>query len=346
MKSFKLGQIAEVLQGKLIGDPQVEITGVNGILEAEPGDLTFLANPKYKDKLPLCKASAVVVGLDVEVEGMNLIQMENPRLAFAKLVGMMVPKKEESKEVSPQAYIHESVELAEGVTVYPGATLTAGCKVGKNSVIYANCYLGENVEVGEDCIIYANVTLCHETKIGDRVVINSGTVVGSEGFGYERDGDRHFKVPQAGNVIIEDDVEIGALCAIDRGSVKATIIGRGTKFDNLIHVAHNCQLGENNLLLSQCGIAGTVKTGKNVYFAGKSGCMDHINIVDYAQIGGMSVVTSNIEEEGKYFGYPAVPYREWQKAQAMSTKTYEMQKDINKLRKMVEELSAKLEEKG
>lgn len=343
MKSVTLKEIAQYLEAELVGDGSVEISGMNGILEAQAGDITFLANPKYKDKLPLCQASAVVVGLDVEAEGVNLIKMENPRLAFARLVGMMVPKKQENKKVSPDAHIEPSAKLGKDVTVYAGAYIGENSVVGDNTVVYPGVFIGHEVKIGEDCLFYANVSIQHGTIIGDRVVINPSSVIGSEGFGYERDGDRHFKIPQVGTVVIEDDVEIGGLCAIDRGSIKATVIGKGTKLDNLIHVAHNCQLGENNLLLSQCGLAGTVKTGQNVYFAGQSGCLDHIQVADYAQIGSRAIVTGNIEEAGLYYGYPARPYQEWKKANALFYKADEQRKKVIALEKRLSQLEEKLE---
>ena len=344
LKSLSLGEIAQMLGAELKGDPEVMISGVNGIMEAVEGEITFLANPKYKDKLPLSQASAVFVAPGIEVEGINLLIHENPRLAFARLVTAMLPKKVETGKVSDQAYVAASAEFAENVTVYPGAFIGEQVKIAKNSSIYPGCYIGDGVTIGEDCLLMANVTITRGNVIGNRVVINPSSVIGCEGFGYERDGDRHFKVPQAGNVILEDDVEIGTFCAIDRGSIKATVIGKGTKLDNLIHVAHNCQLGENNLLLSQVGLAGTVKTGKNVYFAGQSGCLDHITLTDYVQIGAKAAVTGNIDEPGTYFGYPARPYQEWQKANALFYKSDEMRKKLNQMEKRLAELEQKKEE--
>ncbi|MCP4296403.1 MAG: UDP-3-O-(3-hydroxymyristoyl)glucosamine N-acyltransferase [Proteobacteria bacterium] len=342
MKTIKLKKIAEFLNTEILGDSEQEISGIQGILEAGPGDLTFLANPKYKDKLPLCQASGILVDRGIEVAGKNLIPSDNPRMDFAKIVRLLVPVKTESGQISDQAVISSSASFGENTTIYPGVYLGENVTIGNNSVIYSNVFIGDNVTVGDDCVIYSNVSIHHETRIGDRVLISSNSVLGSEGFGFERDGDRHFKIPQVGNVIIEDDVEIGALCAIDRGSIKSTIIGKGTKLDNLIHVAHNCQVGENNLILSQAGLSGTVKTGHNVYFAGKSGCADHIQIADRVQIGGAAIVTGSIEKEGMYFGYPARPYQEWKKANALFYKSDEMRRKNLDLEKRVKLLEEKL----
>ncbi|MDT8447875.1 MAG: UDP-3-O-(3-hydroxymyristoyl)glucosamine N-acyltransferase [bacterium] len=345
MLSFTLGEIAAQLGAHVVGDANVKITGLSGIAEAKAGDITFLAHPKYKSQVESSQATAIMVGPDVEIEGRNVIQVENPRLAFARLMWIAFPRKQEVPGIRPQAIVGEGAQVAGSATIYDGAHVGPKAKIGERSVIYPGCYVGEGVEIGEDCLIYANVAVLEGTKIGNRVVVSSGTVIGSEGFGYERDGDRHYKIPQVGGVIIEDDVEIGALCAIDKGSIRATILGQGTKLDNLIHIAHNCVLGENNLVLSQAGLAGSVKTGQNVYFAGQTGCMDHMKIVDFAQIGGRAVVTNDITEAGLYFGYPARPHAEWQKASVTFYKTPEMNKRIAELERKVEQLSAKLEGK-
>ena len=344
MVKLSLKEIAQHLTAELIGDPEVLITGLSGITEAKKGDITFLAHRKYQDQLASCLASAVIVGPEVEAEGINLLRVENPRFAFARLMVLAFPPKPEVPGIQPGAYVAPTAQVHPSASVYTGAHVLEGAKIGARTAVYPGCHVGEGVAIGEDCLIYANVTLARETVVGDRVVINSGTVVGSEGFGYERDGDRHFKIPQVGNVIIEDDVEIGALCAIDRGSIKSTILGKGTKLDNLVHIAHNCQLGPNNLVLSQAGIAGSVQTGQNVYFAGQTGCMDHVKIVDRTQIGGRAVVVSDIKEPGLYFGYPARPQAEWQKASVTFYKTPEMSKRIAELERQLAELKEKLAE--
>lgn len=346
MKELKLKEIAEALGGNLIGDEGELITGINGIMEAEKGDITFLANPKYKNHLPLCKASAVLVNREVEVEGINLIQVDNPRMAYGKVIGLMFPAKVETPGISPQAFISESAKIGKNCTIYPGVYVADNVTIGDNTVIYPSVFVGENVEIGEDCLIHANVTINYDSKIGNRVWLNAGCVIGSEGFGFERekDGDEHQKVPQVGNVIIEDDVEVGALCAIDRGSIKATVIGKGTKFDNLVHIAHNCQVGEKNLLMAQACLAGSVKTGENVWFAGQAGCLDHLSVCDHAKIFGKAGITQNIEEPGIYAGFPAKTLMEWQKGSAMFYKTDEQRKKLSALEKRVKELEAKLQD--
>ncbi len=347
MKTLTLKEIADALNGTLLGDPNEEISGINGIMEAEKGDITFLANPKYKDHLPLCKASAVLVGKNVEVDGVTLIQVENPRMAYGRVILLMNPLKKEVPGVSEQAFISSSAIIGENCTIYPGVYIADNAELGRNTVVYPGVFIGENVKIGDDCLIHANVSINQGCIIGNRALLNSGCVIGSEGFGFERekDGDPHQKVPQVGIVIIEDDVEVGALCAIDRGSIKATIVKRGSKFDNLVHVAHNCQIGEDNLIMAQVCLAGSVKTGKNVWMAGQAGCLDHLQVAENAKIFGKAGITQNIEEAGIFAGFPARPLMDWQKGSAMFYKTDEQRRKLSALEKRVLELEEKLSKK-
>ncbi|MBU3914356.1 UDP-3-O-(3-hydroxymyristoyl)glucosamine N-acyltransferase [bacterium] len=347
MKILTLKEIATALNADFVGNPEEEITGINGIMEAEKGDITFLANPLYKEHLPLCKASAVIVGKDVFVDGINLIQTENPRMAYSKVIGLMFPPKKEVPGISDKAMISSSASIGNDCTIYPGVFIGHNSKIGDNTVIYPGTFVGDDVQIGDDCLIHANVSINQGTIIGNRVMLNAGAVIGSEGCGFERisEGDPHTKVPQVGIVIIEDDVEVGALCAIDRGSIKATIIGRGTKFDNLVHIAHNCQIGEDNMITAQVCIAGSVKTGRNVGFMGQAGCVAHINIADNVKIFGKAGIVQNIDEEGLYAGFPARQYTDWQKASAMFYKTDDQRKKLMALDKRVKELEKLIQEK-
>ena len=341
MKSATLKEIAFLLGAKLVGNPDVVITGMDGIFEAKEGDITFLSNPKYKEQLPLCKASAIIVGPDVEVPDLNLLQVENPRFAFARLMSIAFPPKKEKGEVDSRAIVSATAQLGKNVTLYSNVYVGENAKIGDNSTLYPGVYVGDNAEIGENSLIYPNCTIHDHTKIGSRVIINANSVVGSQGFGFERDGDKHFKVPQIGNVVIEDDVEVGAQCAIDCGTVKSTLIRQGTKLDNFVHVAHNCNIGENNLLLAQTSVAGTVTTGTNVYFGGRAGVMDNQKITDRVVVGPGAVITESIKETGTYFGYPARPYNEWTKASALFYKADEQRKKVLALEKRVKELEDK-----
>ncbi len=347
MKTLTLKEIAVALDAELAGNPEEEITGINGIMEAERGDITFLANPVYKDHLPLCKASAVIVGKDVSVDGINLIQTENPRLAYSQVIGLMFPPKKEDPGISEKAMIDPSANIGDKCTIYPGVFIGKNSKIGAHTVIYPGTFVGDDVQIGDNCLIHANVCINQGSIIGNRVMLNAGSVIGSEGFGFERvaEGDSHTKVPQVGIVVIEDDVEVGALCAIDKGSIKTTVIGKGTKFDNLVHIAHNCQIGEDNMITAQVCIAGSVKTGRNVWFAGQVGCEAHINIADNAKFFGKAGIVQNIDKEGMYAGLPARPILDWQKASAMFYKTDDQRKKLMALDKRVKELEKRLQEK-
>lgn len=345
MKILKLKEIAQTLNADLIGNPDEEITGISGIMEAGKGDLTFLANPKYKEHLPLCQASAIMVNREVTAEGVNLLQVDNPRMAYSQVISLMFPPKSESGTISEKAFIASTARVGENSTIYPNVTIGENSTIGKNAVIYPGVTIGDEVSIGDDCFIKSNVAINQGCQIGDRFVCNSGSVIGSDGFGFERekDGDPHTKVPQVGIVIIEDDVEVGALCAIDRGSIKATVIGKGTKFDNLVHIAHNCQVGEDNLLMAQALLAGSVKTGRNAWFAGQAAVLDHLQVADNVKVFGRGGVSQNIEEAGLYAGFPTRPFLEWQKASAMFYKADDQRKKLTALEKKVRELEAKLE---
>ncbi|MFH2132715.1 MAG: UDP-3-O-(3-hydroxymyristoyl)glucosamine N-acyltransferase [bacterium] len=344
MKTLSLKEIADALNANLLGNPDEMITGINGIMEADKGDITFLANPKYKDHLPLCRASAVMVSRDVTSEGINLLQVDNPRLDYARVINLMFPPKTESGSISEKAFIAATAQIGKNCSIYPNVYIGENTTVGKNTVIYPGVTIGDDVTIGDNCFFYANVAVNRGCRIGNRVIFNAGCVIGSEGFGFERekDGDPHIKVPQVGIVIIEDDVEVGALCAIDRGSIKATVIGRGTKFDNLVHIAHNCQVGEDNLLMAQTLLAGSVKTGRNVWFAGQAACLDHLKVADHVKVFGRGGVTQNIDEAGLYAGFPTRPFLDWQKASAMFYKTDDQRKKLSALEKRIRELEEKL----
>ena len=336
---MKLSEIAQFLSGAEIeGDKSIEISGINNIFEAEEGEITFLTKSKYADKLPLCQASAVIVSKEVKSPGLNLLKVENPRFSFGKLMALFVPKKIENGEVSENTYISKTSIIRENVTVYPNAYIGDYTEIGKNTVIYSGCFVGDRVEIGEDCYLYANSVIQDGSILKSRVIVNAGSVVGSEGYGFERDGDQHIKIPQIGKVILEEDVEIGTLCAVDRGSMQDTVIGKGSKLDNFVHIAHNVKIGENNLFLAQVNIAGSTETGKNVYFGGRAGCMDHLKIIDRTMIGPGAVITNDVTKTDVLYGYPARPYKEWSKATALFYKMDEQRKKTQSMEKRIKEL--------
>jgi UDP-3-O-[3-hydroxymyristoyl] glucosamine N-acyltransferase len=283
---------------------------VAGIREARPGQLTFLSNPKYERYLTTTAASAVVVSPELaerqELDGKSLLIAENPYGAFAQVMELFSgPSESIEPGVHPTAVIADSAVIGERVSVGPHVVIGGGAAVGDGTVIYPGVYVGDGVRIGRDTIIRPNVTLKAASRIGDRVIVHSGSVIGSDGFGFARDGDCHLKVPQLGTVIVEDDVEIGSNVCIDRATVGATRIGRGTKIDNLVQIAHNVVIGEGSIVVAQVGISGSTEVGRGVVLAGQAGLVGHITIGDGAMVAAQAGVTRSIPPGERVSGYPA-----------------------------------------
>ena len=259
-----LEELAKVVGGKVVGNPQLAIKGVAGIKEAKPGEITFIANPKYFSLLPHSKASAVIISSQAKKIPIASICTANPYLAFAKLLHLFYDKPYLSTGIHPRSSVDPSANLGENVSIYPFAVIGKEVIIGKNVWIYSGAFIGNFCRIGEGSIIYPNVTIYHHCRIGSGVIIHAGSVIGSDGFGYVWDGEKHYKIPQIGRVILEDEVEIGAETSIDRGTVEDTIIKRGTKIDNLVQIAHNVEIGESSIIVSQAGLAGSAKLGKGV----------------------------------------------------------------------------------
>lgn len=304
-----LAEIAQFVGGKLVGDAKHIITGVSGIKEAAEGDLTFLANPKYLTLASSTKASAIIVGKDVLIEGKSVIQTDNPSMAFAKIVGQikenLTPK---IKGIHPSAVIASDVVLGKDVGIGPHVVLESGVEVGDNTIICAGVFVGQKSKVGAGCLFYPNVTIREDVVIGNRVIIHSSTVVGSDGFGYLQVGERHEKIPQMGAVVIEDDVELGACVTVDRARFDKTLIGRGTKVDNLVQIAHNVRLGQNCLVIALAGIAGSSTIGNSAIIAGQVGVAGHTNVGEGAIVAAQSGITKDVPPGAKMFGTPAEEY--------------------------------------
>ena len=313
MPEYTVDEIAAVVNGEVVGDGGAVIRGVNGIKEAGPDDVTFVANPKYKAVLKETRAGAVVVAPKTEATGLTLIKAANPYAAFARIVVMFAPPAEAPEGISELAYIHEKARIGEGVAVGPFVTVWEDAVVGDRTTLGAGTYVGSASAVGADCLIYPNVTIRERVTIGDRCIIHSGTVLGSDGFGFATDAKVHHKIPQIGVVVIEDDVEIGANCTIDRATMGETRIGRGSKLDNLIHIAHNVKIGEGTLIAAQTGIAGSTVLGEYCVLGGQVGIVPHIEIGDGAVLAAQSGVTKSIRDGETVFGRPARPLKEVKK---------------------------------
>lgn len=313
MAEYTVEELAAAVGGDVAGDRAAVIRGVNGIKEAGPDDVTFVANPKYRSALRETRAGAVVVGNDVEAGDLTLIKVANPYAAFARILTMFAPPPEVPAGVSELAFVHEEARVGEGAAVGPFVTVREGATVGPGATLGAGTYVGRDAAVGADCLIYPNVTIRERVVIGDRCIIHSGTVIGSDGFGFATEADVHHKIPQIGTVVIEDDVEIGANCAIDRATMGETRIGRGAKLDNLIQVAHNVKIGAGTLIAAQTGIAGSTVLGAYCVLGGQVGIVPHIEVGDRAILAAQSGVTKSIRGGDVVFGRPARPLTEVKK---------------------------------
>jgi UDP-3-O-[3-hydroxymyristoyl] glucosamine N-acyltransferase len=302
-----LGEIARYLDAELVGDPSVTITGVAGIQEARAGDLTFLANPKYAAFLASTSASAVILGPGVGGGQSPLprIKHPNPYLAFARVLELFAGAKDYPPGIHPTAVLADGVEVQESAHLGPQVVVESGARIKAGAVVLAGCFVGAGSEIGENCLVYPNVTIREDVTVGKNVIVHSGTVIGSDGFGFAQDGAQHHKIPQIGRVEIGDDVEIGANVTIDRATLGVTRIGRGTKIDNLVQIAHNVNIGENCIIAAQGGISGSTKIGDQSVLAGQAGLAGHLRIGSRVVIGGQSGVTKDIPDGATVFGCPA-----------------------------------------
>lgn len=310
-------EIATLLNGKLIGNGELSISRIAPLEEAKEGDIVCIFDPKLKKYVRETKASAIVIGKEVdekEIEGKNVIFVENPFLAFLKLLELF-EEKEVRKGIFEPNYIAKDAKIGRDVTIYPFVFVDSGTRIEEGVKIYPFVSIGKNVIIGKGSKIYSNVTIYDRTVIGRGVVIHGGSVIGSDGFGYFFDGERHRKIPQIGNVVIEDEVEIGANVTIDRATIGSTIIRKGVKIDNLVQIAHNVEIGENSIIVAQVGIAGSVKIGKNVILSGQVGVKDHVRIGNNVKASGKTGITKDVKDGEIVSGTPHMAHEEWKKLQ-------------------------------
>lgn len=337
MSSLSISDLAAFVGGRLaVGvDPELRIDGVASIAEATASEVTFLGNPKYLPALRLSQAGAVLVGSDFAEEVKPaLVHVENPSLAFAKLVERFAPKPmERSAGIHPSAVIAPTAEIGEGVCVLANAVIDEGAKVGAGSVIGALSYIGPFARVGEACVLHSRVTVSERCVVGNRVILHSGVVVGSDGFGFEMSGGRHVKIPQVGIVQIDDDVEIGANTTLDRARFGRTWIKEGTKIDNLVQIAHNVVVGKHCLIVSQVGISGSTHLGDYVTLAGQVGVVGHIEIGNKVIVGAQSGVSKSLPVGDLYMGTPAVPAAEYREQVALMRRLAKLNARVQALEK-------------
>lgn len=328
-------EIAEIVEGRLCADPGIIITGAAGLEEANSGDVSFLGNPKYIHLVSRTHAGIVLLPEKMPEVDRPSIKVKNPQLAFAKIL-CLIQKEHDilpKPGIHPAAVISKTARLGANLAIGPCVVIEDNAVIGDNTKIIANCYIGKNAVVGAECLIYPNVTIREGISIGNRVIINPGTVIGSDGYGFVPQENGHFKIPQIGIVEIGDDVEIGANSTIDRGTTGKTKIGSGTKIDNLVHIAHNVQLGKNCLILGQVGIAGSAKIGNFVTMASQSGAAGHLTIGDGATLAARAGVTTDIEPKEVVSGFPARPHREELKVQALIHKLPQIYEHFRKISK-------------
>ncbi|MDD5432811.1 MAG: UDP-3-O-(3-hydroxymyristoyl)glucosamine N-acyltransferase [Candidatus Omnitrophica bacterium] len=338
-----LKDIAKIVGGKIIGDGNVVITGVSGIKEANKGDITFLANPKYFPLADKTNASAIVVPEDFKGASKPLILTENPSLAFTKIISSFAPvEASKPKGIHPTALLGKDVKIGKDVAIGPYVVIEDAVVVGDNTLIYSGCFIGHGTKIGKDTLIYSNVSIRERISIGDRVIIHSGAVIGADGFGFITIKGLHHKIPQIGTVEIEDDVEIGANTAIDRARFDKTIIHRGTKIDNLVHIAHNVVVGDDSLIVAQAGISGSTVIGKGVTIAGQAGLVGHITIGDGAILAAQAGITKSVPANTMVSGYPARAHDKAIKVNACVQNLPKLYETINELKKKVEELEKRI----
>ncbi|KPL01609.1 MAG: hypothetical protein AMJ90_07490 [candidate division Zixibacteria bacterium SM23_73_2] len=337
-----LKQIASYVKGELLGDGEIKIGGLAGIEEAKPGELSFLANPKYKRFLEKTKASAVIVGEDIKKSKVSVIRCKNPRFAFCKVTQLFSPDKRTYPEkVEGTAVLGKGVKIGKGVYLGHFVVVEDKVKLEDRVVIMAGSFIGRNSVIKENSIIYPNVTVREEVTIGRNVIVHCGTVIGADGFGYAFDSGTYHKIPQVGKVQIGDFVEIGANVCIDRATLGKTKIGRGTKIDNLVQIGHNVEIGENTVIVSQVGISGSTKIGNNVMIAGQVGLVGHIRIGDRVMVGAKSGISKDIPSDTVVFGYPAREIKKAKKIEACISNLPQWVKRINQLEKRIEKIEGK-----
>ena len=334
-----LQELAEYIGGTVVGDPTVKIKGVMGIDDAQEGHITFISNEKYIKKIHHTKASAIIVSPKLKTAKGNLLVCNNPYLAFAKLVELLMYKKPAYiKGIDDSAKIAKTVRIGHDVSICAYVNVGENARIGDRVVLHPCVYIGDNCLIGDDTIIYPNTVIYNDTIIGKRVTIHSCTVIGSSGFGYAPDGESYYKIPQSGIVVIEDDVDIGANTTINRAVLGETIIRKGTKIDSQVIISHNVEVGENTLIVSQVGIAGSSKIGKHVTLAGRSGILGHTKIGDNVTVGGYSGVTKDIPDNETYLGTPALPIQRMRRCYVIIEKLPEMREHIKTLEKRIKQL--------
>jgi len=337
---FTAQQIAEILNGEIVGNAEVEVNSLAKIEEGKKGDLCFLANEKYTPHIYTTKASIVIVNTsfisDTEITA-TLIKVEDAYSSFSQLLELYNKMQFNELGISKKADIDKNSSIGDTVFVGAFTSICEGVTIGNNVKIHPNCYIGKNVTIGDNSIIYPNVSIYHNCKIGGNNIIHSGVVIGSDGFGFAPNAENNYdKISQIGNVIISDDVEIGANTTIDRATMGSTKIGKGVKLDNLIQIAHNVEVGDHTVIAAQAGVAGSSKIGKNCMIGGQTAVSGHLTIADEVKIAGQSGIASSIKQVGKIVQGPmAFDIKDFQRSYIIFKKLPDLYRTVNAIKKQI-----------
>ena len=342
---FSAKQIAEFIQGTIVGDENATVHTFAKIEEGIPGAISFLSNPKYTSYIYDTQSSIVLVNKDFEPEReikATLIKVDNAYESLAKLMTLYEQSHPKRTGIDPLAYVAPTAKIGENVYLAPFACVGDHAEVGDNTELHPHATVGRNAKVGKNCILYTNSNVYHDCIVGDNCILHSGSVIGADGFGFAPTPNGYDKIPQIGIAILEDDVEIGANTCVDRATMGATIIRKGVKLDNLIQVAHNVEIGSNTVIASQTGIAGSTKVGEWCMFGGQVGIAGHIKIGDKVNLGAQSGVPGNIKSGQSLIGTPPIEMKNFFKSSAVFKKLPEMYMELNNLKKELEELKKQL----
>lgn len=338
-KQYTLQQLADHVGGRIVGEANIAITGLNSLAEAAPGEISFFTDGRYKEQLQHTKAGAVILREEFVSEVQtNALVVDKPYLSYARVAELFAPEQQHYPGIHPLAVVADDAVIGAGVSIGPHCVVESGAHIGAASVLGAGSYIGSNSSIGSNCHLYPRVTVYYGVTIGDEVTIHSGTVIGSDGFGFAHDQGEWHKIPQIGGVVIGNKVEIGANTTIDRGALEDTIIGNGVILDNQIQVAHNVKIGDHTAIAGCVGIAGSAKIGRNCGIGGGAGILGHLEITDGVQVTAMSLVTKSISQPGVYSSGTSIePTQQWHKNYARFRHLDDMAKRLKQLEKIVQE---------